>query len=65
MKEYVHPCMVRTISVQFQVKIKYDLNKSANSKYREDKIDNRYLGCETDSVKQLFNINRQGKATKR
>ena len=51
MKEYVHPCMVRTISVEFQVKIKYGLNKSANSKYREDKIDNRYLGCETDSVK--------------
>ena len=51
MKEYVHPCMGRTISVEFQVKIKYDLNKGANSKYREDTIDNRYLGCETDSVK--------------
>ena len=47
MKEYVHPCMARTISVEFQVKIKCDLNKSADSKYREHKIDNRYLGCET------------------
>lgn len=35
--------------VKFQVKIKEDLKTSAKSKDREDRIDNRYLGCKPDS----------------
>lgn len=43
--------LARIIFIECQVKIKEDTNKSAKSKDRENRIDNRYLGCETDSVK--------------
>lgn len=43
--------LVRIVFVKFQVKIIVDLIKSVKCKDREDRLDNRYLECEIDSVK--------------
>lgn len=43
--------LARTVFAKFRVKIIADLIKSAKCKDREDRLDNRYLECETDSVK--------------